>query len=257
MSDSLSLNSKPTQRYLRIDALRGLALVNMIAFHFLYDVFEVYGQGPGWYDTPAAVLWQQAICWSFILLAGFSWRWGRGRNVRRGLFLNVCGLLVTAVTYFAMPEATVRYGILTFMGCAVLLLIPLDRGLRHVPPLWGALGSFLVFLLCRPILDGYLGFASWKLVSLPDIVYQSEFLAIFGFPSSGFTSSDYFPLLPWFFLFITGYFLAPLLLAHESVARRLRPSVPLFSALGQKSIWIYLIHQPLCMLLAMLLFGRG
>ncbi len=257
MSDSLSANRERAQRYLRIDALRALALLGMIAFHFCYDVFEVYGRAPGWYDRPAVYFWQQSICWTFILLSGFSWRWGKRHNLRRGLFLNACGLLVTLVTFLTMPEVTVRYGILTFMGCAVLLLIPLDRCLQRVPPPAGALGSFLLFLICRPIADGYLGVAGWKLLTLPEALYQSKALAIFGFPYAGFSSGDYFPLLPWLFLFVTGYFLAPLLLRSERVGRWLMPPVPLLSAMGQKSIWIYLIHQPLCMLLAALLFGRS
>ena len=36
-----------------LDAVRGLAVVNMVAFHFLYDWCEVYARLPGWYALPA------------------------------------------------------------------------------------------------------------------------------------------------------------------------------------------------------------
>ena len=36
-----------------IDALRGLALINMLVYHFLYDVMVVYGRDPRWYLHPA------------------------------------------------------------------------------------------------------------------------------------------------------------------------------------------------------------
>lgn len=32
---------KEQKRYLLIDGIRGLAIVNMVAFHFLYDVNEI------------------------------------------------------------------------------------------------------------------------------------------------------------------------------------------------------------------------
>ena len=40
------------KRYHLIDALRGLALANMVAMHFLYDVNVVYGREPDWYLRP-------------------------------------------------------------------------------------------------------------------------------------------------------------------------------------------------------------
>ena len=39
-------------RYSLIDALRGFALVNMLAFHFLYDFFVVCGDNYSWALQP-------------------------------------------------------------------------------------------------------------------------------------------------------------------------------------------------------------
>ena len=52
-------------------------------------------------------------------------------------------------------------------------------------------------------------------------------------------SSDYFPLLPWFFLFLTGYFLYNL--------RRREPldwRLPVVTNMGRHSLLVYLAHQP-------------
>ena len=92
------------RRYHLIDALRGLALLNMLGMHFLYDVNVVFGREPTWYLRPAVFIWQQYICWSFILIAGFSFHWGRRGNLKRGLLLNVLGLVITAVTLVAVPS---------------------------------------------------------------------------------------------------------------------------------------------------------
>ena len=82
----------------RLDALRGLAVAGMVLYHFCYDWFVVFARDPLWYTRPPVVVWQQSVCWVFVLLSGFVWRWGRRGNLRRGLLCNLCGVLITAVT---------------------------------------------------------------------------------------------------------------------------------------------------------------
>ena len=48
---------KQKERYYLLDALRGLALVNMILYHFSYDIFIIYGQNPDWLGAPATFFW--------------------------------------------------------------------------------------------------------------------------------------------------------------------------------------------------------
>lgn len=108
-----------------IDALRGLTVLSMVAYHFMYDVEVVYGINPDWYRIPAVHIWQQSICWSFILISGFVWSWGQKKNLRRGIVINLWGLVITAVTLIALPSEAIWFGVLNFIGCAVLLLIPL------------------------------------------------------------------------------------------------------------------------------------
>ena len=93
-----SVTGKTKTRYYLVDALRGLALINMVLYHFSYDIFVIYGQNPDWLGSTASFLWQQGICWSFILISGFSWRFGAANSLKRGLLLNGLGLLITDVT---------------------------------------------------------------------------------------------------------------------------------------------------------------
>lgn len=253
------MNSLPTQpdcgRYLLIDALRGLAVVNMVAYHFLFDVFVIYGRDPGWINRLPAHIWQQWICWTFIFVSGFSWRFGRRHSLRRGIFINVCGVIITAATLIAEPGQAVWFGVLTFLGCAVLLTIPLDTALKNVSGLPGMAVCFVLFLLFKHVQSGYLGLGSLKLIQLPRTLYDIKLLTPLGFPYPGFRSSDYFPLLPWYFLFLCGYFFYTLFEQHEGWKKAFRQNVPILSSIGQKSIWIYMVHQPVCMLLCMLFFS--
>ena len=241
------------ERWHLIDALRGLALLNMLGMHFLYDWNVVFGREPRWHLRPEVHLWQQYICWSFILIAGLAFHWGRHRNLRRGLLLNLLGFLITAVTLIAVPEEAIWFGILNFMGCAILVTIPLEKALKRLPPVWGLALSFLLFFFFRRVNDGALGFGGLLTVPLPRALYTCRVLTPLGFPYPGFRSSDYFPLLPWIFLFFAGFHLYRVIAAHPVLVRVARVKIPLLSAVGRPTIWVYLLHQPLLMGLCMIL----
>ena len=99
-----------------IDALRGLTVLSMVAYHFMYDVNIIYGRQPGWYRESEVFLWQQSICWSFIIISGFVWPWGKRKNLRRGLIINLWGLVISAVSYIVMPSEAIWFGVLSFMA---------------------------------------------------------------------------------------------------------------------------------------------
>ena len=243
------------RRYHLIDALRGLALLNMAAYHFLFDVNVIFGKAPSWYLRPDVRIWQQAICWTFILIAGFSFHLGRRHNLRRGLFLNACGLLITAVTLIAVPSEAIWFGILNFMGCAILLTIPLESVLQRLCPEAGLVVSFSLFLLLRNVPGGTIGIGPW-VWKLPASLYRFRILAPLGFPDPLFRSGDYFPMLPWYFLFLCGWFLGKLFQKSPRCREIARVKIPILSAIGRKTIWIYMLHQPILMGLCMLIFGR-
>ena len=51
------------QRLWQLDALRGLALLNMLAYHAMYDWVYVFGHAGSWYNigAPGCHVWQQYI----------------------------------------------------------------------------------------------------------------------------------------------------------------------------------------------------
>ena len=208
-----------------------------------------------WYRGFPGILWQQSICWSFIFLAGFSWQLGRA-PWKRGLLTLGAGAAVSLIT--ALAGHPVRFGILTLLGSCMLLWLPLDRLLRRCPPGWGAGGCMLLFL---PAWAGKgLRYARGATAWIPEELKSDLALAYLGFPQPGFSSADYFPLVPWIFLFGSGYFTFSLLKNRGFLEKWLgKGRIPLASALGRNSLTVYLIHQPilygLCMLGLWLLAG--
>lgn len=221
-----------------LDTLRGMTLVSMMVYHACWDLVYLFRQDWAWYRSFGAHLWQQSICWTFILLSGYCFHLGHHR-LRRGLLSLGGGALVSAVSQVA--GSPIHWGVLTLLGAAALLTIPLDPLLRRLPARAGLAGSFCLFFLLREVNQGYLGFEGAALLTLPAGWYQNSLTALLGFPGPDFFSADYFSLLPWLFLFWTGYFLYRL--RPEGEGRELR--LPLVTTLGRHSLVAYLLHQPL------------
>ena len=226
------------KRFDGLDTIRGITLISMIAYHASWDLVYMFGVNWPWYHSFGAYLWQQSICWTFILLSGYCLHLGRHR-LRRGLMAFGGGVLVSAVTMLLMPDSRIFCGVLTLLGSATLLSIPLEPMLRRIPARAGLAGSFLLFVLLRDVNDGFLGFEGAHLTMLPEGLYSNLFTAYLGFPPTGFFSTDYFSLLPWVFLFFTGYFLYEL---RQEEHRTIR--LPVATFMGRHSLLIYLLHQP-------------
>ena len=118
--DIPSKNKPAAGRYALLDELRGLDLLSMIGYHACWDLIFLFGMSATWYTGWQGHLWQQSICWVFILLSGFCLPLGH-RPLRRGLIVSGAGVLVTAVTLLFMPEDRVVFGVLTLLGAAALL----------------------------------------------------------------------------------------------------------------------------------------
>ena len=220
-----------------LDELRGLDLISMMLYHGMWDLVYLFGVRAPWYGSWQGELWQQSICWVFILLSGFCLPLGR-HPVKRGAVVFGCGALVTAVT-------------LIFTGL-------LEKWMEKVPPVVGLAGSMFLFYFTRYAADGYLQLGHW-LITPPGFLYANYFTAYLGFYPFGFFSADYFPLIPWLFLFWTGFYLYHLV-GKERLEPLHRSVCPPLGWMGRNSLMLYLLHQPVIygvLTVVFLLLRRG
>ena len=241
-----STKSLSPHRLHLLDEYRGFVILNMIAYHTTWDLVYLFGHRWQWYMSEVAYIWQQFICWSFILLSGFCWQMSRN-HFQRGLLVFGGGIVITAATLLFMPDSQVIFGILTLLGSAMLLMIPCHPLLQKIPPILGSIGAFLLFLLTRSINDGVLGMGSLDMITLPREWYANLLTTYIGLPEPGFYSTDYFSIFPWFFLFVTGYFFYGIYKAHERVPKKilLTSICPPLGWIGRHSLIIYMLHQPI------------
>lgn len=258
MKDKLTASKK---RLYLIDEYRGFVVLNMIAYHAIWDLVYMFGVDMQWYKSDIGHIWQQWICWSFIFVSGFCWQMGR-KPLKRGLLVYSAGALISLVTVLVMPSAKVMFGVLTLLGSCMILMIPLHFICKKIPAYAGGIGSFLLFLFVYPVNRGYLGFGAMQ-IPLPEEWYVNAFTTYLGFMEKGFYSTDYFSVVPWFFLFMTGYFLYDILFKDtryvgkenvflqknrfmQLVIKRLEKSVcPPLGWIGKHALIIYMLHQPL------------
>jgi len=235
-----------------LDTLRGAAVVSMVLFHLAYDVFVIFGGDYSWTQGTLVTLWQRSICFTFIIVSGFVWSYGRRKALKRGLFLTAVGMAVTAVTAVFMPDVAIYFGVMSFFGCAVILMIPAEKVLRRVPAAAGAVLSLFAFFLTEYASYGAVKLFGHTLFRLPGVLYASNIGEPFGFPPRSFVSADYYPIIPWMFLYFFGYFLWRLF-AHRPITEKLgHLDVPVLTSIGRHAVAIYVFHQPLCYVLCML-----
>ena len=134
------------RRYYGFDVLRGLSIFLMVAYHFGFDLVS-YGL------LPRQVLFnpllnglQVFFASVFVAISGASSTFSHN-NVRRGIKLLLCALVVSLATYVAMPSEFIRFGILHFLGCAALLYALLRPLLEKVP--LHPLACLLLFFFAR------------------------------------------------------------------------------------------------------------
>lgn len=245
------LHAATPDRYPVLDTLRGLTLVQMILYHLCYNLNYIFDVPLPWFQSAGAHFWQFCICGTFLLLAGICTHLTR-RPFRRALRVGSAALAVTLATYFFMPSELIVFGILHCMTWCLLLFAVVQPLLRKFSTRTGLAASLFLLAATYHIPQKYLFFEPFS-VPLPQSWYVSYWLSVVGLLSPDFVSADYFPIFPYFFLFLTGHFLGRGLSHLPKSVKSF--SVPPLTCLGRHSMAVYLLHQPLLYGVMQLIFG--
>jgi uncharacterized membrane protein len=215
-----------------VDALRGLAIVAMVAFHVAFDLalFRLVR-----IDFERDLFWvlaRGAIVATFMALVGISLVLARRQRVsatrrwRRVAVIAACALAVSAASYAAFPRTWISFGILHAIALSSVIAWPLAAR----PRLALALGAAVI--------------AAGVLVAHP--AFDAPGLRWIGFATRPPPTEDYVPLFPWLGVALVGIALGDIL-----ARRGFRPLAALARAprllrwLGRHSLAVYMVHQPI------------
>lgn len=221
-------------RIWEIDFLRGIAIILMVIFHVAFDLNDIYNF-PVACDKGIFYFAGKTAAILFITIAGISCSFSRN-NIKRGLKVFSAAMAVTIATYIFTPGLTIKFGILHFLGIS-MMLYPLLKKMNN---------SFL-------LLSGTLSIAAGYYISKVVMLY--DYLFPLGLHGNNFASGDYYPLFPWIGLFMFGIVIGRTLYYKKKSLFKLQVQKNPIMFMGRHSLLIYLIHQPVILLVLKILIG--
>lgn len=236
-----------------IDEVRGLCIVLMIICHIIYDLLNLFNIV--WASGLMEVVHHVGpfISGTFILISGFSCRLSRD-NCKRGAQLFIIASLLSVFSLIFMYDIAIRFGVLSLLSVCMLLFGVCQKYLLRLNRYAVIAVSTVLFFVTYNVGNGYLGFEGLFTIKLPELLTTRYDLYPLGFVSSGFFSSDYFPLLPWLFIFIIGAFLGSFAVEGRLPSFMYKKHIGVLAFLGRHSLIIYLLHQPIIYALLFLIY---
>ena len=227
--------SELKERYHLLDMFRGICILLVVIYHTMFNLTTIFDLEIWMFDSALMEFLRAFFVACLAVISGISCSLTRS-NAKRGLKTMAAALLITLVTYFAMPEQFIVFGILHFFGAAMLIYAILEPLLKKVPTILGLIVCIVLFALTFDIYY-------WTRINTSSEILDL-ILSILGF-DTGLVSADYYPILPWIFVFLAGGFLGRAF--KKGTAPKIFKANPVkfLSFIGRHTLLVYLVHQPI------------
>ena len=236
MNAAAPSRERSRERFPRLDALRGVAIVWMALFHFCFDLNHFGFIKQNFYLDPFWTVQRTCIVSMFLFCAGFGQAIALDQSRdeprfspafwRRWAQVAGCAVLVTLGSLWMFPRSYISFGVLHCIAVA-LIVMRLTAGLRGW--LW---------------LLGLLAFAVPQLVQSP--WFDARPTNWIGLVTRKPVTEDWVPLLPWVGIMWWGLAAGQWVLARRRswVTGALAGSLHPLATLGRWSLSFYMLHQP-------------
>ena len=219
-------------RYDRLDALRGVAIVWMAAFHFAFDlnhfrfIHQDFYRDPFWTVQRACIVTLFMACVGAGQAIASAEQQSLRRFWRRWAQIAGCAVLVTIGSWWMFPRSYISFGVLH--GIAVMLIV-----VRFTAS-WGAWRWPL----------GLVAIVLPKLFADP--FFDTRWTNWVGLVTHLPVTEDYAPILPWLGVVWWGAAATDWLLARRRalLAGPLPCALGPLAVLGRWSLSFYMLHQP-------------
>lgn len=224
------------RRVVAIDVARGLAIAGVVLFHIVWDL-EFTGIISGVARHPIWLTFGRSLAGTFMFLVGVSLVLAHRDSFhvrafyRRLFIITAYAVVITLVTWLIFPESFIFFGILHAIAAATVLGVPFLRA--SVSACLGAAGFVLIlpFVMDAP-------------------AFNTRWLAWIGFAERSPPSNDFVPIFPWVGVTLLGMASAKLFATRTNRSSLVYYTTQgwltrIFVWMGNRSLLIYIIHQPI------------
>jgi len=231
-----------------VDFARGIAVIMMVVFHFMWDLSYFNGTSPYFLYDGFWGFFQNITGGLFLFLVGLSltFSYSKSRDgyfvkfMAKGFRIFCYGLIITILSYFFADRRVVFFGILHFIGISIMISAFFIRE------------KYLNLILGIGILTTVFWLDKIKL-EFPWLVWVWRNYAV--------NTLDLYPLFPWLGVVFLGIFAGHIFYPEgksifEITLRRFFLRISEISRpvefLGRNSLLLYFLHLPIAFLAAYL-----
>lgn len=225
------------QRLAAIDYARGVFVAWMIVFHAFWDL-NFFGllninilSDPFWYTQ------RNIIVFGFIFISGLSSELTSQKriiNFKNEIQIFAAAICVSIGSYLINPKEFIYFGVLHFIFCAKVLSKLLFRS------------QFKIFI-CLVLI-------AISALNIKNNNFNNPYLIWLGIGAKKPVTMDFVPLLTWIGVYCLGqicawFFKFYTFCTNQMTRTKVLKINQMFLFLGKNSLLIYLIHQPIILLL--------
>lgn len=228
------MNIEGSKRIWELDFLKGIIIIIMVWFHIVFDLKEYYNYNVSYTSGLLFYVSRVAVI-LFMLLPGINCSISNN-NLRRGVKLIAIAIFLTVATTLAGPDYSIKFGILHLIGSSIILYEVIKK-----------LKTYLILFLSVAII--------WLGNIVSSMSTTSNYFFPLGIMNKDFYSADYYPLIPWFGIFLIGIVIGRVFYSNKQGYMKLNYHNSLINRIGRRSLIIYLVHQPIILLILYIYHG--
>lgn len=220
-----------------LDIVRGLAIIGVVIYHFMFDLRLLEFINLDVTVDPAWVFFARTLSSTFLALVGFGLVFSHHSGMhwksfwKRFAIIFVAAIGISVATFFAFPNMFVYFGILHAIAIFSVLALPFLRA-----PIW-LIAATMIFILSLPFF-------------FSAAIFNEKLFSIMGLWQTPPVTVDLVPVFPSFGLTLLGVLVARLVIKFNVVTylAAIATNAGFFNVLkkaGRWSLVIYLVHQPI------------
>ncbi len=226
-----------------LDLFRGIAMVFVVFYHFVYDLIYINGANIEFFHSDIFDAVHTFFLIILFFVSGICTAFSRN-SLKRGVFIFLLGEILTIGSNLFSASDTFVFGVLSFFGASMMITAISEKFLKKINPIALFFVGVILYIMFFDFVKNagtiHLLFADIKIPLPSDRLY----LYPIGILHDRFSSLDYFPLVPNYFVFLAGFAISKFVKENKFPKFFYKVKFTPLEFIGKHSLLIYALHQP-------------